>query len=125
MRICLALLLVLATAAPAAAHPNPNGFPLRMGSIPEPVSASTAQAGEPSLATVPGANCGPGSRPETDMQGRVPAGNPEGFACNMSLVGQHGDSGGYKALRFVDKSGRECAYYDTTLLFPTNAQTLS
>ena len=30
-----------------------------------------------------------------------------------------------EALRFVDKAGRECAYYDTTLLFPTNAQTLS
>ena len=43
----------------------------------------------------------------------------------MTLVGQHGPSGGYKALRFVDKTGRECAYYDTTLLFPTNVQTLS
>ena len=55
----------------------------------------------------------------------MPAGNPEGFTCNTSLVGHHGDSGGYKALRFTDKAGRECAYYDTTLLFPTNAQTLS
>ena len=55
----------------------------------------------------------------------MPAGNPEGFTCNMSLVGHHGDSGGYKALRFVDKAGHECAYYDTTLLFPSNAQTLS
>jgi hypothetical protein len=55
----------------------------------------------------------------------VPAGNPEGFTCNTSLVGHHGSSGGYKALRFKDKAGRECAYYDTTLLFPSNAQTLS
>ena len=125
MRICLAVIALLVTAAPAAAHPNPNGLPLRMGSVPDRVAASTAQAGEPSLATVPRANCGPGSRPETDIQGRVPAGNPEGFTCNMSLVGHHGDSGGYKALRFVDKAGHECAYYDTTLLFPSNAQTLS
>ena len=26
------------------------------------------------------------------------------------------EDGGYKALRFIDKTGRECAYYDTTLL---------
>ena len=126
MRICLAVLaLLLVAAAPAAAHPNPNGLPLRMGQLPESVAANTAQAGEPSLAPVPRPDCGPGSRPETDIQGRVPAGNPEGFTCNTSLVGHHGDSGGYKALRFKDKAGRECAYYDTTLLFPTNAQTLS
>jgi len=126
MRYCLLVLaLLFVTAAPAAAHPNPNGFRLRMGTIPDSVAASAAQAGEPSLATVPRASCGPGSRPETDIQGRVPAGNPEGFQCNMSLVGHHGDSGGYKALRFVDRAGHECAYYDTTLLFPTNAQTLS
>ena len=83
------------------------------------------RAGARSPRRVPRPNCGPGSRPETDIQGRVPAGNPEGFTCNTSLVGHHGDSGGYKALRFNDKAGRECAYYDTTLLFPTNAQTLS
>ena len=28
-------------------------------------------------------------------------------------------------LRYVDKAGRECAYYDTTLLFPTNTLNLS
>ena len=126
MRICLAVLALLLTAAPAAAHPNPNGLPLRIGQVPDSVAASTAQApGEPSLAPVPRPACGPGSRPETDIQGRVPAGNPEGFTCNTTLVGHHGSSGGYKALRFVDKTGRECAYYDTTLLFPSNAQTLS
>ena len=27
--------------------------------------------------------------------------------------------------RYVDRAGRECAYYDTTLLFPTNALSLS
>src|SRR4051794_33708547 len=123
MRLCLAVLALLISAAPAAAHPIPNGLPLRIGQVPEPVAASAAQAAQP--APVPRPGCGPGSHPETDIQGRVPAGNPEGFTCSTSLVGHHGSSGGYKALRFVDKGGRECAYYDTTLLFPTNAQTLS
>lgn len=36
-----------------------------------------------------------------------------------------GRSGGYKVGRYVDRAGRECAYYDTTLLFPLNAVNLS
>ncbi len=124
MRLTLLVLAaLLATAAPAAAHPNPNGLPLNFGGTSEKVAANAAQAAQP--APVPRPDCGPGSRPETDIQGRVPAGNPEGFTCNTSLVSQFGNSGGYKALRFVDKAGHECAYYDTTLLFPTNAQNLS
>jgi len=122
--ILLVLAAVLATAAPAAAHPNPNGLPLPLGGPGEKTSASTAQV-QPQPAPVPRPECRPTDRKETDIQGRVPAGNPEGFTCNADLVGHHGSSGGYKALRFIDKAGRECAYYDTTLLFPTNAQTLS
>src|SRR5829696_6987082 len=126
MRIVLALLALLVVASPAAAHPVPGGLPLSLGQVPERTGASAAQAAEdPPLVPVPRADCGPGSRPETDIQGRVPPGNPEGFTCNTTLVGQHGSSGGYKALRFRDEAGRECAYYDTTLLFPTNVQTLS
>src|SRR5829696_7301745 len=126
MRIVLALLGLLVVASPAAAHPVPGGLPLRFGQVSERTSASAAQVAEdPPLVPVPRPDCGPGSRPETDIQGRVPPGNPEGFTCNTTLVGQHGDSGGYKALRFTDKAGHECAYYDTTLLFPTNIQTLS
>jgi hypothetical protein len=75
---------------------------------------------------VPRADCGPGSRPEPGMQGRVPRGSPEaGFTCNTRLLGSQGKAGGYKVHRFVDRSGRECAYYDTTLLFPSNVQHLS
>ena len=127
MRLTLLVLFTaLATAAPAAAHPVPNGLPLSLGAPGEQTAASSAQAQpQPQPAPVPRAECRTSDRPETDIQGRVPAGNPEGFTCNTSLVGHHGSSGGYKALRFTDKAGHECAYYDTTLLFPTNAQTLS
>ena len=81
-------------------------------------------------AATPKAVCGPGSRPETDMQGRVTAQDHEsgraaaGFTCNTELVGQHINPdasvsvAGFKVLRYVDDSGRECAYYDSTRLFP-------
>jgi hypothetical protein len=45
----------------------------------------------------------------------------------MELVGQYshpsanGTVGGFKVERYVDAAGHECAYYDTTLLYPTNA----
>ena len=80
----------------------------------------------------PQATCGPGSRPETGMQGRVAQADhdsgraADGFTCNTELVGSFtrptviGTVGGFKVERYVDRTGRECAYYDTTLLFPTN-----
>lgn len=77
----------------------------------------------------PRAECGPGSRPEPDMQGRVPAdavasGDAlEGYRCNLEEIGRHGNSAGYKVHRYVDAAGRECAYYDSTLLFPTGLLT--
>lgn len=80
----------------------------------------------------PRAACGPGSSPETGMQGRVTQEDHDtgraaaGFTCNTELVGQYivpnaiGSVGGFKVERYVDQAGRECAYYDSTLLFPTN-----
>jgi len=91
------------------------------------------RAAEPPLVATPRADCGPGSRPETGLQGRVSADDhasgraAEGFTCNAEVVGSftkpnaQGTVGGFKVERYVDASGRECAYYDTTLLFPTNA----
>src|SRR5689334_19383791 len=79
----------------------------------------------------PRATCGPGSLPETGMQGRVSAADvaagkvKNGFRCNMVQIGYVGSSGGYKVERFVDKAGHECAYFDTTLLFPTNAANIA
>jgi len=80
----------------------------------------------------PRAVCGPGSRPETGLQGRVTQEDQDsgraaaGYTCNTELVGSYtvpgptGTVGGYKVERYVDAAGHECAYYDTTLLFPSN-----
>lgn len=75
----------------------------------------------------PQASCGPGSLPETGMQGRVSTAETEsgraakGYTCNTKELSHFGNTGGYKVERFVDKAGNECAYYDTTLLFPKDA----
>jgi len=88
-------------------------------------SASARPA--PSAAATPAAHCGPGSKPETSIQGRVPAADfadgraAKGYSCNASLVSHFGSTGGYKVLRYVDKAGHVCGFYDTTLLFPKDA----
>ena len=93
-------------------------------------SGPLAGAAVPTPPATPRATCGPGSIPETGMQGRVPAADvaagkvAKGFRCNLELVGRSGVSGGFKVERYVDKAGHECAYYDTTLLFPSNLQNL-
>jgi hypothetical protein len=86
----------------------------------------------PPVVPVPRANCGPGSRPETGIQGRVSTADnasgraAKGYTCNTELVGSFtvgsgtGTFGGFKVERYVDAAGHECAYYDTTLLFPSN-----
>src|SRR3954469_10813445 len=78
------------------------------------------------LRHTPQAKCGPGSRPETSWQGRVPAKDftdgraAKGYTCNSALVSHFGDSGGYRVARYVDKHGHVCAFYDSTLLFPSD-----
>ena len=122
------VVVVLATAAlgaasPVAAHPGDEGRDRLSLDDDGGVVARAAQA--PPAAATPRAACGPGSREETDIQGRVPAGSDQGFICNMTQVGRVASTGGFKTLRFKDKAGRECAYYDTALLFPLNATSIS
>jgi hypothetical protein len=87
---------------------------------------------DPLAGSTPKASCGSGSMPETGMQGRVSQADHDsgraalGFTCNTELVGSYtvpnaiGTVGGFKVERYVDKAGHDCAYYDSTLLFPTN-----
>jgi hypothetical protein len=73
----------------------------------------------------PRAKCGPGSRPETGIQGRVPTSDytsgraTKGYTCNAVLQAHDGHTGGFKTFRYTDRTGRVCAFYDGTLLFPT------
>ena len=83
-------------------------------------------------AATPKAVCGPGSKPELGLQGRVSRAEhdsgraAQGYHCNMEVVGSYttatstGTVGGFKVERYTDASGRDCAYYDTTLTYPTN-----
>lgn len=83
----------------------------------------------------PRAACAPGDKTESGLQGRVPAEEvesgraSEGYTCNTELVARFGNTffnggaGGYKVYRYIDAAGHECAYYDTTLLFPLNTTT--
>ena len=89
-------------------------------------AALSLAADEPPLVPVPRAECGPGAVPEPGMQGRVPAddveagGVEDGYRCNVEVVGREEGPGGFKVERYVDSAGRECAYYDTTRVFPSD-----
>ncbi|MCW2607746.1 MAG: hypothetical protein JWO60_2439, partial [Frankiales bacterium] len=89
-------------------------------------SAAVAAGGAAGIpASTPKAVCGPGSLPETGRQGRVPLADysngraAKGYTCNAQQVGHIGTTGGFKTFRYVDRTGRVCAFYDGTLLFPT------
>ena len=122
-------------AAPSAAHDAasaPGAAGAGASSRIDPFGSNRLQSAlptreEPPLVASPRAVCGPGSRPEPSIQGRVPAeavasGDADpGYFCNIARVGKEGTQGGFKVERYVDAAGHECAYYDTTLLFPANA----
>jgi hypothetical protein len=61
------------------------------------------------------------------MQGRVSAQDvadgraAQGYLCNTQQVGHYGTTGGFRVYRYTDQAGHVCAFYDTTLMFPTNA----
>lgn len=97
------------------------------------LAACGGESGAPAKAVPPAtgkAQCGPGSRPETGLQGRVSRADhdsgraAQGYTCNAELVGSYvipnanGTVGGFKVERYTDAAGHDCAYYDTTLVFP-------
>ncbi len=115
-RACIAVLLIIST----------------LGLVACDTGGGRGEVATPRSGATPKAECGPGSRPELGMQGRVSRDEhdsgraAEGYTCNTELVGSYivpnaiGTVGGFKVERYVDPQGHECAYYDTTLLYPTN-----
>ncbi|WP_372729314.1 LVIVD repeat-containing protein [Nocardioides sp.] len=90
------------------------------------VVGSLSATGSAIPAPTPEASCGKGARPETDIQGRVPQSDyasgraKRGYRCNTKPIARFGSTGGFKVLRYTDRQGQTCAYYDSTLLFPQN-----
>jgi hypothetical protein len=124
--IALAALAALAASATAQAQgplgPLNDLFALGQGFGQMPDRVPTVRRAEPPLVATPRAQCGPGAKPEPGIQGRVPEGSAtNGLWCNATMLSHQGSTGGFRVWRYVDVHGRECAYYDTALLFPLNA----
>ena len=87
------------------------------------VTGSASGAPDTSQTPTPGIACGTGSLPES-MQGRAPLADvatgryAKGYTCNTQEISHFGATGGYRVERYVDAAGHECAYYDSTTLFP-------
>ena len=91
--------------------------------------ASSSTTDEPALRATPQAACNDASRPETSIQGRVPARDYDsgralkGYTCNASQVSHHGSAGGFKVFRYVDRAGHVCGYYDSGSVFSADLLT--
>ena len=117
-----ALALPATSAAQGPLGPVNDLFALGQAGGQTPAAVPEMRRDEPPFTATPQVPCGPGSKPEPGIQGRVPADSAtDGLWCNLSLLAHQGTSGGFKVLRYVDEAGHECAFYDTALLFPLNA----
>ena len=89
------------------------------------IATGARGAGTTQPAATPGIGCDRGSLPEK-TQGRAPKADydsgraAKGYFCNARRVSHFGKTGGYRVERYSDNAGHECAFYDSTLLFPTS-----
>src|SRR4051794_38092199 len=125
--LAAALLLPAQALAQGPFGPLNDLLALGQGGGQSPNTVPVQKPPAPPMDAAPKAHCGPGSRPEPGVQGRVPEGSADekGLWCNVTLLSHQGTSGGFKVLRYVDGAGHECAYYDTALLFPLNVFNLN
>ena len=106
----------------APSNPLNDLLALGQGFGETPAKVDVQQPAEPPFEATPLVKCGPGSHPQPGIDGRVPAGSAaNGLNCNATAIAHQGTEGGFKVLRYIDNAGHECAFYDTTLLFPLNA----
>ena len=129
--VAMGALACLATASAAEAHHIGAGA-ARVGlDVSRPMALPARAAAEPAITATPRAQCRAGSKPEPSIQGRLPREEvdsgraAQGYRCNMTVISHSGSTGGFRVHRYIDRAGRECAYYDTALLFPTNAFSLT
>ena len=88
------------------------------------IAATTALTGgaraETVESAVPRATCGPGSAPETALQGQVPLADRQsgrsqkGYSCNLELLGQYQGEG----TSWVNPQYKHCAYHATAFTGP-------
>src|SRR3954466_3196668 len=84
-------------AAAVAAYAALHGSLGHVGFVPAPPPYSA-----PGMGPTPQLPCGPGSRPESGRQGRVPPADyasgraAKGFTCNLTDIGHEGNSGGFQ-----------------------------
>ncbi len=84
--------------------------------------ASSSGDGDVFEGPVPRADCGPGSRPETGLQGEVPQADRDsgrsshGYTCNLEAVGVYAGEGSTWSAAYYG----HCAYYST---YPQGTQT--
>jgi hypothetical protein len=111
-----------ASRAPAA---QLAGAPARAVSVPMEGVRAVGISSDPSSVfegPVPRAQCGPGSLPETGLQGQVPLADrnsgrsTKGYRCNLALVGQYQGEGA----SWVSQSYGQCAYMSAR--FPSAAK---
>src|SRR3954469_5975373 len=104
------------------ANPLNDLFALGQGNGEAPTRAPTVRRAEPPLKATPLVRCGPGSKQQPGVDGRVPEGSAKnGLNCNIRRISHQGTEGGFKVLRYIDRAGHDCAFYDSTLMFPLNA----
>ncbi|MDX6215171.1 MAG: hypothetical protein QOG99_755 [Frankiales bacterium] len=122
--LALAVALAGVGLASASSSPTQPGFASWLATHASSGKAATTTTVP---AATPRAHCGKGSLPETGRQGRVPLADytsgraAKGYTCNTVQAAHIGETGGFKTFRYTDRTGRVCAFYDGTLLFPTAA----
>ena len=99
------------------------------GAVVLSLSSLTPASGADEPPPTPQLACGPGSMPEEGIQGRVSKAEHDsgraakGYTCNAVEIGHVAKTGGFQVHRYVDAEGRECAFFDSTLLFPKDIAT--